>query len=102
MITSVLDVKVLLLVSTFKEKRERVGVFSVIVKSSQTFVSSSKRVAVDTIAKYSFPLQASGGVRADPELLPHGQAALPHRRVRPAVRGGARVLGSRHKPSRAN
>ena len=47
-------------------------------------------------------MQAPGRVRADPELLPHGQAALPHRRVRPAVRGGARVLGPRHKPSRAN
>ena len=46
--------------------------------------------------------QTSGGVRADPELLPHGQAALPHRRVRPAVRGGARVLGPRQQPGGAN
>ena len=50
---------------------------------------------------YWIIFQTPGGVRADPELLPHGQAALPHRRVRPAVRGGARVLGPRHKSSRA-
>ena len=51
---------------------------------------------------YWILFQTPGGVRADPELLPHGQAALPHRRVRPAVRGGARVLGPRQQPGGAN
>jgi hypothetical protein len=42
--------------------------------------------------------QASWRVRSDPELLPDGKAALSHGRVRPALRGGAGVLGAGHQP----
>ena len=41
---------------------------------------------------------APGRLRADPQLLPHRQAALPDRRLRPALRGGTQVLGSRRQP----
>ena len=44
---------------------------------------------------------APGRVRADPELLPDGQTALPDGRVRAAVRGGARVLGPGLEPGGA-
>jgi len=40
----------------------------------------------------------SGRVRADPQLLPDREAALPDRRVWSAVRAGARVLGTRRQP----
>ena len=50
---------------------------------------------------YWIIFQTPGGVRADPELLPHGQAALPHQCVRTLVRGGARVLGPRQQPGGA-
>ena len=40
-------------------------------------------------------LQAPDRICGGAELLPDGKAALPHQRVRPAVRGGARVLGAR-------
>jgi len=37
----------------------------------------------------------------DTQLLSHRQAALPDRRVRPAVRGGAGLLGSGREPGGA-
>ena len=43
-------------------------------------------------------LQASGGVRSDPQLLQDGQAALPHWCVRAPVWGGAGVLGTGQQP----
>ena len=39
--------------------------------------------------------QAPGRLRPGVELLSHGQTALSHGRVRPALRGGARLLGPR-------
>ena len=44
--------------------------------------------------------QTSGRVWPDPQLLQDGQAALPHGRVRAAVRGGAGVLGPRQQSGR--
>jgi len=42
--------------------------------------------------------QTSGRLRADTQLLPHREAALPDRRVRSALRGRARLLGTRCQP----
>ena len=46
-------------------------------------------------------VKTSGCFRPNTELLPDGQAALPDRRVRAAVRGGAGVLGAGQQPGGA-